>query len=340
MAAKRIAHHFVPHRHLSKKFEGKTYQHRAHLLSVSALFTYLLVFSLVSVGLLAITVSAPKILGVASFSTNEIISLTNAKRAQNGLPPLSSNGKLAAAASAKAASMEAEDYWAHNSPSGKTPWFFISGAGYRYVYAGENLARDFADAGSVVDAWMKSPSHKDNILDKNFKEIGVAVTSGKLGGKDGILVVQMFGSAVSQAPTQLVQAPSQSPTQVTSSPQVGAVSPQPGSPQPTSSLSASGEPSPNSQSIAQTADQSDLGRANNVVLPNNSSATVLASRKFSISKIVSLGMTGFIFALFVLEVLVVLRKEHLKLRPSTLAHLGILGFVLLVVWWAIGGSVI
>ena len=337
MAVKKFSHHFVPHHHPSKKYEGKTIQHRAHLLGIGALFSYALIFSLVTSGLFIIRVSAPKILGTITFSTDQIVSLTNQKRAENGLPPLSFNGQLATAASQKAGDMFANNYWAHNSPAGKTPWSFISAAGYKYVYAGENLARDFSDASAVVNAWMNSPSHKENILDKNFREIGVAVADGKLDGHEGILVVQMFGSAISQAATpSLAKA---SPTPVASPTVVAELSPKPAvsspaqivlvSPSPTESPSLIPEPSP-----------VVVATAPDIVTGDNSSATVLASRQFSIAKMVSLSIVGFIFSLFVLEVLVVSRRAHLKLRASTVAHLGLLGFVLLVVWYAVQGSVI
>ena len=325
MAQKSFSHHFVPHHHPSPDGLGQGKQHRAHLLGIGSLFSYALVFSLVVSGIFIIRVSAPKILGSITFSADQIISLTNQKRAENGLPALSSNGQLASAASAKAGDMFGNNYWSHNSPQGKTPWTFISSAGYKYIYAGENLARDFSDASAVVNAWMNSPSHRENIMDKNFKEIGVAVADGKLDGREGILVVQMFGSAISQAVTPpLAKA---SPTPVVSPAAVAIASPKIAV---ESSPSSTAEPTP--VIVAQAPEV--LGP------PQLNSATVLASRQFSIAKMVSLSIVGFIFLLFVLEVLVVSRREHLKLRTSTLAHLGLLGFVLLVVWYAVQGAVI
>ena len=70
----------------------------------------------------------------------------------------------------------------------------ISGASLEF--AGENLARDFSNPASVVTAWMKSPTHKDNLLNPKFKEIGVAVVDGNLGGIATTLVVQFFGAPV------------------------------------------------------------------------------------------------------------------------------------------------
>ena len=231
-AGKKVAHHFIPH----LKEDGL--HHRAKALNLSYLASYLSILVLFGSGLYLIKLKAPQILGQVTFSSDQIVALTNGKRAQSGLAALSFNGQLSQAASAKAQDMYAADYWAHNSPSGKTPWSFISASGYRYLYAGENLARDFSDASSVVEAWMASPSHRSNILDDHFKEIGVAVASGDLEGREVILVVQMFGTPVSQIPTQqpLVQAspvpsPQSSPAQVAQVQQKPSPTPSP-SPEP------------------------------------------------------------------------------------------------------------
>ncbi len=328
--AKRLHHQFLPHNHQ----DGQ--QHHAHGLSLLALFLYLQIFVVTSAGFYVIKLKAPQILGAVAFSAQQIIDLTNQKRVENGLPALSYNPLLAQAASAKAANMFAENYWAHNSPSGKTPWVFITGAGYKYVYAGENLARDFSDATSVVNAWMNSPSHRENLLAKNFKEIGVAVSEGKLTGVDGILVVQEFGTPVSSVPNTaaLAQAsPVPSPVASASPKQIAAASVVPSpSPSPVESPAASpaGQIAQNAQIIVPASTDSTA----------DGSAVVLASRQFSISKFISLGLVGFVFLLFVSEVILVMRNEKLRLRSEVIAHLGILAFALLVIWYAVSGSVL
>jgi len=321
---KRVIHHFIPH----LKEDGL--HHRAKALNLSYLVSYLLILTLFGSGLYLIKLKAPQILGQVTFSADQIIALTNGKRAQSGLGALSFNSQLSQAAVSKAQDMYAADYWAHNSPSGKTPWSFISASGYRYLYAGENLARDFSDAQSVVEAWMASPSHRSNILDDHFREIGVAVASGDLEGREVILVVQMFGTPVSQIPSQqpLVQAspqpsPQPSPAQVAQIQNKESPIPSP-EPQPTVS------PSPVVVAVELPSLQGG----------QNSQATVLASRRFAIVKGVSLGLTAFVFALFAIEVVYTLRKSHLRLRAGVLAHLAILAFVLLAIWYAVGGAVL
>ena len=102
------------------------------------------------------------------------------------------------------------NYWSHTAPDGTTPWYWIINSGYDYLYAGENLAKDFIDAHSVLAAWLASPAHRNNILSKNFQDIGVAVIEGNLGGHPTILVVQMFGqirgskSKTSSSPSSII----------------------------------------------------------------------------------------------------------------------------------------
>jgi hypothetical protein len=131
-------------------------------------------------------------------NSTTLISLTNQERAAFGLNTLNTNAKLTAAAKAKAENMFEEQYWDHFGPNGETPWQFITAAGYNYVYAGENLAKGFRTSEGVVEAWMASPKHRENILSKNYKDIGIAVKTGVLLGKETTLVVQMFGNLTAE----------------------------------------------------------------------------------------------------------------------------------------------
>lgn len=130
----------------------------------------------------------------ASYSAGTLVSMTNSARSRNGLGSLSVNSQLTSAAYAKAQDMLANQYFAHTSPSGRTPWDFIKGAGYNYSYAGENLAIGYADASELFSAWMASATHRENILNPNFREIGIAVISGIYEGVETIIVAQEFGA--------------------------------------------------------------------------------------------------------------------------------------------------
>lgn len=141
----------------------------------------------------------PNVLGYATdIKVDELLFYTNELREKNGLNVLALNDSLSKAAAAKAVDMFKNDYWAHTSPSGKEPWDFIIGAGYDYIYAGENLAVDFSKSKDVVIAWDNSPSHRDNLLSHKYSEIGFAVVNGELQGRKTTLVVQMFGNKRSE----------------------------------------------------------------------------------------------------------------------------------------------
>ncbi len=197
----RLHPYFLPHRETHQK---------ARLLSWQFLLIYVLMFVFLRSGLEAVNVLQPGVLGTNSNITiQQIIDDTNQQRHAQSLSPLKENAALDAAAQAKAADMFAENYWAHFSPSGKTPWQFITAAGYRFSYAGENLARNFYNSADVVTAWMNSPSHRENILDSHYQDIGIAVMDGTLNGQKTTLVVQMFGRPVVAVAKAAVPTPAQ-----------------------------------------------------------------------------------------------------------------------------------
>lgn len=137
------------------------------------------------------------VLGFATdISVDKLYQLTNEQRQNNNLPSLSLNSSLSLAAQRKAENMFQQNYWSHYSPDGKTPWDFILGAGYQYEYAGENLAKNFLFSNGVVDAWMNSQTHRDNLLKKEYAEVGYAIVNGTLNGEQTTLVVQMFGTPI------------------------------------------------------------------------------------------------------------------------------------------------
>lgn len=140
------------------------------------------------------------VLGFATdISVEKLNQLTNEQRQKNNLPSLSINSTLTLAAQKKAENMLAENYWSHYSPDGKTPWDFILGAGYKYEYAGENLAKNFLFSNGVVDAWMNSTTHRDNLLKKEYTEVGYAIVNGTLNGEQTTLVVQEFGKPMTSS---------------------------------------------------------------------------------------------------------------------------------------------
>lgn len=126
-----------------------------------------------------------------------IVELTNEERVAHALGNLTRNPVLDEAARMKAMHMRSGGYFAHWSPEGVSPWFWFEQAGYDYAHAGENLAIYFDDSDKVVDAWMESPLHRENILRSEYTEIGVAAIEGKYKGYDTVYVVQLFGTPAS-----------------------------------------------------------------------------------------------------------------------------------------------
>jgi len=180
-------------RHFLTPEESNNY--KAKVLHPSFLLVFIGVFLFCQAAISFIALSRPGVLGYSSEITPEkIIDLTNKEREKKGLTILKMNNLLNEAAQQKAGDMFAFDYWAHKSPSGREPWSFFKAVGYEYRVAGENLARDFSEPEAVVKAWMESPSHRDNILNFKYREVGVAVVEGTLGGIKTTLVVQFFGT--------------------------------------------------------------------------------------------------------------------------------------------------
>lgn len=206
---------------------GKHNKYHPHLLRPTGLL--LVVALLLSINL-TYNVTATRsfqVLGYAtSISAEEVISLSNQQRVSNGLEPLSTNTALTNAARAKAQDMIANNYWAHVSPSGKTPWDFIDDTGYSYSTAGENLAKDFDTSSGAVNGWMNSPGHRANILNASFKDTGIAVINGTLQGSETTLVVAMYAAPVTSIPAPTASVPRATPPPQTA-PKAAAVVEQP-----------------------------------------------------------------------------------------------------------------
>lgn len=121
----------------------------------------------------------------------EVVRLTNAERAKNGCQALTVNAALTRSAQGHSDDMSANNYFAHNSQDGRTPFDRMKAAGYTYSMAAENIAAGQRTASDVVAAWMGSPGHRANIVNCGLKEIGVGVAKG---GSYGIYWTQNFGT--------------------------------------------------------------------------------------------------------------------------------------------------
>jgi hypothetical protein len=172
-----------------------------------------------------------------SMSIGGLLADTNAQRSANGVAGLSLNGKLDAAAQAKADDMAARNYWSHNTPEGNPPWIFVNNQGYSYQKLGENLATGFSDEQSTINGWMASPPHRANLLDSSFSEVGFGFANNpdytSAGGGPMTIVVAFYGQP--QVLSASTAAPPAAPANTTpaASPPASAVQPEtPGEPSP------------------------------------------------------------------------------------------------------------
>jgi len=163
--------------------------------------TYYFLFKSEAIGKLANLFAPGPLRGPTSdtraddLDAGEIISWTNYYRSEDNIASLSKNSKLTAAATAKAADLFEKQYFEHVSPTGESAADLVIAEGYNYKIVGENLALgDFQNEKELVDAWMASPGHRENILKEDYEEIGVASLLSKFEGRITWISVQIFGT--------------------------------------------------------------------------------------------------------------------------------------------------
>jgi len=248
-----------------------------------------------------------KILGYASqISPQEVVNLTNEQRQGQDLSSLEYSEVLSQAALNKGQHMLEHDYWAHVAPDGTEPWEFFKSAGYKYRYAGENLARDFSNPSSAIGAWMASPTHRDNMLSDRYTEIGIAVVEGDLNGVDTTIIVQLFGTKLSgQTPAIPVAAaeetvPSPAPVltkTITSEPKLATL------------------PVVANNSTLTGAEMSATGKISPL------EATKIFSLVLALMLIIALAVDGYI----------VTRRQITRVAGRALAHISFMGMVLAII---------
>ena len=143
------------------------------------------------------TLHSPKALTAQpNLDSEALLVVLNQDRLKYGLDPLKADNVLQIAAEAKARDILSRSYFAHVSPDGTEPWDFIKDAGFKYSFAGENLAINYESALELQNDFMNSPNHRENLLSPLFSEIGIAVARGEFRGKKATITVQMFASPV------------------------------------------------------------------------------------------------------------------------------------------------
>jgi hypothetical protein len=135
----------------------------------------------------------------SEITTDNVIKYANEARQERGVAGLAESEKLMDVAEAKLADMIKNKYFAHTSPAGVSPWYWFEKLKYNYHYAGENLAISFMTAEAQQKAWMESATHRKNILNPKYQEIGVAIGAGEINGETSIITVQEFGTLAGAA---------------------------------------------------------------------------------------------------------------------------------------------
>ena len=338
---------FIPH-------EGN--DHKPRGLRPKSLATYALLAIGVKIfvtGFLFFTYPTPAQL--SAIVSQRIIELHNEARLEAGVEPLVVNTSLIDAATRKGLDMLKQQYFAHDTPDGKRPWEWIDRGQYDYVYAGENLALDFTSAEVVQSAFMKSPSHRKNILNPKYREIGVAVLQGEFEGRDTILLVNFFGTqrkdlstladvrpTPTVTPTQPIQVPAEpvaepvaeptpapEPTSVTQP----VVTSNPVPPVPVSQPAVAGEEI-ESAAAQPLAEPVALEASNSGVIVAAASQAALSRPLIDLvveySHIFFLGFLIFMIAFLTLNILVKIRVQHTELILQSLVVVALLAALLLV----------
>ncbi|WP_040984626.1 CAP domain-containing protein [Oceanobacillus jeddahense] len=124
--------------------------------------------------------------GEVSQFEQEVVDLTNQEREKEGLAPLELDTELSGVAREKSKDMQENNYFDHNSPNHGSPFDMMQSFGIDYNTAGENIAQGQQSPEEVVDAWMNSQGHRENIMNGDFTHIGIGHV------EDGNYWTQMF----------------------------------------------------------------------------------------------------------------------------------------------------
>ncbi len=274
--------------------------HRAKLLHSQVIIFVTILYLFFEVFLYVPGKANLRVLGyAANIPTSEVVKLTNGERRTQGLGELTENPALSQAALAKGTDMLNKGYWAHVSPDGIEPWFFFTNVGYDYRYAGENLARDFSNPKDAMEAWMASPTHRENVLSPKYKEIGVAVVEGDMNGVDTTIIVQLFGTRTNEVAPSIPVASAKEEKKV--------------------SETKTGELKTN-ETLSNT-------NKENLVSP------------FKLTKYASAGLISIFIVVMMVDSLIVARRGIIRVGGRAFAHISFLGMILAILLLIKSGQV-
>ncbi len=106
---------------------------------------------------------------------DQVFALVNQQRATAGCPAVTADSRLAKAARDHSVDMASRGYFAHDTPEGVDPGARITAARYRWQAYGENIAMGQPTPDAVMRAWMNSSGHRANILNCDFRNLGVGL---------------------------------------------------------------------------------------------------------------------------------------------------------------------
>ena len=121
------------------------------------------------------TVSLPTTQPTNNYPSEELYQLISGFRSEQNLPNLQVNRKLEASAQLKLSEMIANHYYRHEDTTGQQSWHFFKQVNYHYVSAGENLAFNINTPWQVLDSWQQSSTHRAQLLNPNYTDMGIAV---------------------------------------------------------------------------------------------------------------------------------------------------------------------
>jgi hypothetical protein len=326
------------HTRNQNKRHGKHHKRSEHYIKTYAPYLPLLIAIIASLLLSLFPARTGNTLAYATnVNASGLLSSTNQHRGANGKAALAINAKLNASAQAKANDMVTRNYWSHNTPDGKEPWIFFDAAGYDYAKAGENLAYGYATSSDAVVGWMNSPTHKANMLDGTFTEVGFGFANSPNFNGDGQQTVIVAHYAKHQVLAQHVTTPPPTTTQTTPPP-ASTPKPKPAAkPAPTPTKEPEPAPVTTEQPVAQSVPVSqNVSRAQTI--GNGRVSWLLNATTFVLGALVILKIMHFSIMLRrflrhhkTLRRLVYGGERlifHHPLLDSTILGLGILGYVL------------
>ena len=298
-----LSHYFIPQ---------EKNNHRAALLRVNAILVLIAFYLLNNSIIKFVAYLKPGVLGYSSeITAQKVLDQTNQQRQKLGLAPLKYNSTLSVSATNKANDMFTDNYWAHNAPDGKVPWDFFKEVGYQYTVAGENLARDFYNTNSLIKAWMNSPTHRANIVNGKYQEIGIGVVNGTLDGIKTTLVVQHFAAPI----VAIAESPQK--TQAVNPEEIVVNQPDP-------------------QLALETDPQQELAFQGTETVINPSPAVLADEQQKYVNPLLINKIIGTVLFLLIIGVLFIdgymtLKNNHHRLTGSTVGHIAFLAVILLLI---------